>query len=65
MLDSAPSGLEAPDKIERLPKKPKGKTNSKEKLNHEAAYPTALSLCQTTAPNQQVSVLTEESGQRE
>jgi hypothetical protein len=50
MLDSASSGLEAPDKVERLPKKPKGKTNSKEKLNHEAAYPTALTLCQTDKP---------------
>ena len=50
MLGSAPSGLEAPDKVERLPKKPKGKTNSKEKLNHEAAHPTALTLCQTDKP---------------
>ena len=50
MLGSAPSGLEVPDKVERLPKKPNGKTNSKEKLNHEAAYPTALSLCQTASP---------------
>jgi hypothetical protein len=50
MLDSAPSGLEVPDKVERLPKKPKGKTNSKENLKHVAAYPTALFLCQTTSP---------------
>jgi hypothetical protein len=35
MLDGAPSGLEVPDKVERLPKKPKGETNSKEKLNHQ------------------------------
>jgi hypothetical protein len=50
MLDSAPSGLEVPDKVERLPKKPKGKTNSKEKLNQEKAYPIALTLCQTHKP---------------
>lgn len=39
MLGSALSGLKVPDKVERLPKKPKGKTNSKEKLNHGAACP--------------------------
>ena len=39
MLDSALSGLKVPDKVERLPKKPKGKTNSKEKLNHEEHDP--------------------------
>jgi hypothetical protein len=33
MLNSAPPGLEIADKVECLPKKPKGKPNSKEKLH--------------------------------
>jgi len=39
MLESASSGLEVPNKVECLPRKPKEKTDSKEKLNQEAAYP--------------------------
>jgi hypothetical protein len=35
MLGGALSRLEVSDKVERLPKKPEGEPNSKEKLNHQ------------------------------
>ena len=44
MLNGVPSGLEATDKVECLPKKPKGETNSKKKLNHEGSLSNRLNL---------------------
>ena len=44
MLDGALSGLEVSDKVECLPKKLKGETNSKEKLNHEGSLSDRLNL---------------------